>query len=98
MKCQRKPETHEKCRQVGPAPSPVIYESGLRYSSQRSFFNYSSIDTGPVSYELDSNPVCGNYSVSIQCGLPEKMDFTMKKPDAYLRSKGRYSDSSELLN
>jgi len=98
MKCQKKPENEEKHIYLSPERSPLDYELELSNSSQGSFFHYSAIDVGPVTYELDSKPLCGTYAASAHCDLTGKMNFTMKKPDAYLRCTGKYSSSSEIHN
>lgn len=97
MKSQKKLEAEEKRIYLSPTSSLLVYEPGLSHSSQRSFFNYSVIDTNPVTSELYSKPI-GAYAVFAHGDPSGKMDFTMKKPDAYLRCTGRYSDSSEIYN
>ncbi|MCQ1536986.1 hypothetical protein FTO70_15170 [Methanosarcina sp. KYL-1] len=98
MKYQRKPEPGEKQNYSSPARGPMAYKPGLSHSSQSPFFRYSVIETGPLTYELDSNPLCATYTIPAHSGLPAETDLSMGNPDTYLRSIGKYSESSGILH
>jgi hypothetical protein len=92
MKCQKKPKERRKGNLI-PACPPETCETMHGRSSEIFCFRYSSIETHPLNYEYDSNPIRTTFTFFSFSRLPIETDLTMKDFENYLKCTEKYSQS-----